>query len=77
MGAGMGAGIGPSPGREEQGLEQALAHAPPHGLGQRPVPHGEGRAPPLQGVAGWLPGKLGNGGSGLNEGLAGRVFHPW
>ena len=59
MGAGMGAGIGPSPGREEQGLEQALAHAPPHGLGQRPVPHGEGRAPPLQGVAGWLPGSVG------------------
>ena len=61
IGAGMGTGIGRGPGCE-QGLEQADAQAPPQGLGQRPVPHGDGRAPPLQGAAGC--GNPGNEGSG-------------
>ena len=75
IGNGKGCGIGPGPGCGcEQGLEQAVAQAPPQGLGQRPVPHGEGRAPPLQGEAGC--GNPGNEGSGSKEGLAGRVFHP-
>ena len=51
IGVGIGVGIVVGPGREQR-FEQAVAHAPPQGLGQRPVPHGDGRAPPLQGDAG-------------------------